>query len=380
MLVERRLLRTFTKITRFYLDPTDWASLKDRGAHWRYEMQHVFIEDPEYVDEVLYRMVARYDSYDALVAALRRQDLPAPREVLDGHYWGAPFQSVRELATTIVPTEVLANNGQNTSGLTPDEAFAELHQLALTDKRAFMDRWQYFWCLRNLNVIDSLLRRVFCWRTQFAVVSIGALIYLIGWAIDRPGHDAIATPLAAATSGAVLWLLVVSAGSSVFFIGAFRGTGTFSISFPCEGQNYDPLWNDVIQVGIVAFTTSFLVYGIGGPLFVDPSTLTRFALNGRFVSFAAAAFAFCSLVFLSHLSGVHELMADSRSNALARTTEQIDTSRDANEREELLRHFGDVRALRTWPLRSVTIAQLAGGIALPIIVQAILLYTGLRSG
>ena len=380
-LVERRLLTTFMHIARFYLDPSDWSSYEARGPHCRYEMQHVFAHDPEYVDALIFELVCTSDSYSDFLRSLANEDLPAPRDVLDRRLWGLIFPTVRTLATQVVPNEVVENHGPYASGLDAEDVFLELRGLALSDKTAFMDRWQYYWCLRNLNTIDAILRRTLSWSTQLLVVLAGGALYAAGWAIGgSPHHAQISVALGTFAAGAILWLLVICGGASVFMIAAFRGTGTFSIEMPCVGQVFDPLWNDVVRVGIVAFAASFLVFGIGGPFLLDPRTLSQFDLDTRFLLYSGASFAFCGLVFTGHIASVHELMADSRRNALSRIGEAIQRETVAERRSELVQHFRDVRGLRTWPIRSVTLAQLAAGIVLPVAVQSIVLYLGLQGG
>lgn len=379
--VERKLLTTYSEILRFYLDPTHWTSLQHQGARWRYEMQHVFATDPEHVDGLIFDLIQTHGTLEEFLTGLdERQFPPEYDEVLRKRLWGFLFQTVERLASEVVPNEVIENRGRFSSGKARSEVFAELRDVAQAGQVAFMDRWQYYWCLRNLNVIDQVLRRTFRWEAQLAGVAIGSLLYGLGFVFGSARHHSpIAIPLGTVTAGALLWLLVVCAGASLFLVTAFRGTGTFSISSPSQGEDYDPLWSDVIQVGIVAFTVSFVIYGIGGPFFLDPAALSHFHLNTRFLLYSCGSFLFCGLVFAGHVLGVHELMSDSRANALARTAESLAIATTTEERKALLDHFADVRRLRVWPLRGATVAQLAAGILLPIVVQAILLYSGLRS-
>jgi hypothetical protein len=183
--------------------------------------------------------------------------------------------------------------------------------------------------------------------------------------------------LRAEAAGTLLWLLLACGGASILIVGTFRGTGTFSIARPTRGTDFDPLWTAVIQVGIVAFAVSFVVYGIGSPFLLEPAALDRFSVDDEFLAYASGSFLFCVLVFVVHTVGVHNLMKGSRDNALDRASE--DLRRPGLEHDQAtMDHFRDVRGMRVWPLRSSTVLQLAGGILLPVGAQAILIYSGLN--
>lgn len=379
--VQQKLLHTFAQVTRFYLDPSDWKAHKARGPHWRYEMQHVFLGDPEYVDSLILALVLESTTFAEFQRALQEERFPRDyNDVLDKRFWGPLFQTVRRLATEVVPTEVFASKGRYTSGRTPDAIFAELRALALTDISRYMDRWQYYWCLRNLNVIDLILRRTFCWQTQLAVIMGGAALFVFGASVEPDHLDHLAIPLGAAATGSIIWLLVVCGGASLLIVGAFRGTGTFVIASPCRGENFDPLWSSVIQVGIVSFSTSFLIYGIASPFLFAPDTLSHFQVGVRFVVYAGVSFLFCVSVFAGHVAGLHKLMQGSRENALARAADALHAAMTPTERQIHMDRFIDVRRLRVWPIRGTVVAQLSAGIVLPVVVQAVLLYTGLKAG
>jgi hypothetical protein len=380
MFVERKLLSIFADITRFYLDPSEWRTLESSGPRWRYEMQRVFARDPEYVDGLLLGLLRDSESYETFLSSLTGERFPRRyADVLDRRLWGAMSMTVRKLAMDVVPREVIANHGRYSSGKQGEEVFAELHELASHDADAFMDRWQYYWCLRNLNVIDVAMKRTLCWQAQVATVVAGGALYALGLALGS-GHNAdMSTLLGGLASGAMLWLLVVCGGASLLLIASFRGTGTFSVAQPCEGEEFDPLWTHVVQVGIVAFTVSFVVYGIGSPFIFNPQTLSHFHLETAFLLDACASFLFCGLIFACHVAGVHELMADSKRNALSRARDALDEAATTQDQGLLSGYYREVRQLRVWPIRGATVAQLAAGILLPVVVQAVLLYVGLKA-
>jgi hypothetical protein len=379
--VAAELLRTFTRMSYFYLDPAEWQHLNRRGDRWRYEMRQHYIEDPEYVDALILDLVEASSSYAVLLDLLLSDDFPETyRDILNKRLWGVTQPSVRALAHRAVPTEVFVSKGKFTSERTSEEIFEELKELHTSgDHPLLKDRWQYYWCLRNLNLIDRLLKRALEWYTNVAVVTLGAVIF--GAIMRLANHNrglSLDLALRSLAAGSLLWLLVVASGASLFIVRVFRGTGTFTISDPSRGTRFDPLWSEVIKIGITSFAISFVIYGIGSPFLLDPGALAHFQLDDKFVAYAGASFLFCALVFANHTSGVHDLMLGSRTNALDRVTIAL---KDANgDNQRLLERFKEVRELRVWPLRGATIAQLAAGILFPVVVQAILLYGGLKAG
>lgn len=381
-LVEWRTVSTFTYIVRFYLDSTAWSSITKREQRWQYEMKYHFVENPEYADSLVLSMLSKSSSYDNLVAALTSKPLPEEEkyeQILDAHLWGLVLPTARSIAASVVPNELFANNGRYSHGKTPEEVFQELRYRSSQDQTLLMDRWQYYWCLRNLNLIDRSLRRALARSTKIAVVCLGAGIFLIGLVTTTRAHLSADTFLRAEAAGALLWLLVMSGGASILIVRAFKGTGTFSISFPCRGSNFDPLWSRVIQVGILSFAASFLVYGIGSPFLLDPTVLSHFQIGTRFVVYAGSSFLFCFAVFINHTTGLHDLMLGSRDNALDRTFLDLQNATTEDTRRVYIERFKELRELRVWPIRGSTAAEVAIGIVLPVAVQVILLYSGLQA-
>lgn len=376
--VENKLRRTLADIVYHNLNPAHWADFKNRGPHWRYEMKWSFIQDPEYVDVITLQMIDETSSYTALSYAARQEKFPPGHEpYLDLRAWGRFFPPVRTIVQQTISEDVLMNYGRYASGLTPAEVFAELK--STEDLALRMDRLQYFWCLRNLNVIDARLRQILRGSSQAAVIAIGTLLFLLVAPSISEDGQAPSELLRAVAAGSLLWLLVVCAGASLFIIRVFGGTGTFSISYPVRGTDFEPLWNRVLQVGIVSFSVSFLLYGIGSPFLLDPAALAQFKVDGTFIAYAAGGFVFCAGVFLAHTAGLHDLMLASRTNALDRLAFRLESTLDTEPRRELVDWFKDVRTLRVWPVRASTLAQVGLGILLPVLVQVILLYTGIRT-
>jgi hypothetical protein len=377
--VERKLLVTVAEITYSYVNPAAWSDGEHPpGPRWRYQMKARFINDPEYVDGIVLEMVKQHHSYAELEDALTRDDFPGRYDqVLDSKLWGPAFPTVRLIVKRLVMTQVFNNDGPFKSGKTADEIFAELRRLSEGDPRTLLDRWQYYWCLRNLNLVDSILKRVRGPLTLIGTILVGAVVFCVSVMLFSGGSLSVTLLLRGVAGGALFWLLVVCGGASILIVGVFRGTGTFSIARPTRGTDFDPLWTHVIQVGILAFAVSFLVYGIGSPFLLQPAALDRFVVNGEFLAYAAGSFLFCLIVFAVHTVGVHNLMRSSRDNALDRASEDLSRA-DSRYDEAELDHFRDVRGMRVWPLRSSTVLQLAGGILLPVGAQAILIYSGLR--
>jgi hypothetical protein len=379
--VQSKVLGTLSKITRFYLDGEHWNDVAAKGPNWRYEMQHVFVTDPEYVDGLVLDLLEETATLAELGTRLKSDYPDKYRHILEKRVWGFMFPTVRTLALEVVPAEVFGNHGRFSPGKSADDIYAELRILACRDRTLLMDRWQYYWCLRNLNYIDSLINKVFSWWAVFATVALGALLCKIGTAVTPNSHlggiDLWGDSVAA---GLLLLMLTMCGSASLFIIAAFRGTGTFGIPSPSYDDRYDPLWSDVIQVGIVAFAISLVVYGIGGQFFFDPTLATHLHITTRVIGYACASLAFSGLVFACHIVGVHELMKDSKWNALDRIQAALASETKQQEREVLTKRFLDVRQLRVWPFQRATIAQLVAGIAFPIVVQVLLLYTGLKKG
>lgn len=379
-IVAGALLRTFSHISYSYLDPHEWLDLNQRGDRWQYEMRQRFIDDPEYVDALVLSLIETSNNYAEFLNTLRAGDFPSEyRAVLSKRLWGPVQPSVYALAHNVVPNEVFVNERRFSSHKAPGAIFDELRALTTNgDKKALMDRWQYYWCLRNLNLIDRLLKRALGWQANIAVVFGGAGLFALGVQLANNQEASTSFLLRSFAAGSLVWLLFVASGASLLIVRVFRGTGTFAIADPCRGKRFDPLWSEVIKVGIVSFTVSFIIYGIGSPFLLDPGVLVHFNIDGKFVAYAAASFAFCALVFANHTSGVHDLMLGSRTNALDRVSLALKNGNEANER--LLERFREVRELRVWPLRGTTLAQLIVGIGFPVAVQAILLYSGLKTG
>lgn len=376
-IMRSQLITTYGRILNTHLDPTDWSPPAPPGPRWRYEMKTSFVDDPEYVDDLLHTLISTCTTYDDLVATIHQGRYPDKYDdVLDRRYWGRIFPTVRQLTERVVLDEVIRNDGRHNPGKAPRDVFIELRALAQGDKLTFMDRWQYYWCLRNLNVVSGIVQRVFGGAAQLAVVAAVTASGIVA-AILGPGltFDAV---LRSELAGALVWLVVACGGASFLLVALFRGTGTFAISYPSRGVHYDPLWTAITRLGIAAFTISFVIYGIGSPFVLAPDVLAHFKLDAGFVAFSGLSLAFCLLVFLNHLIGTHMLMVGSRENALTRLERKLAQPMPDHERATCLERFKEARNFGVWPIRGSTIAGLIVGIAFPIAVQVILIYSGLN--
>jgi hypothetical protein len=374
--VERSLLSLVEEITMDYVNPGDWEDGRSPPmARWRYQMRAHFVHDPEWVDRIAIEMVRAHPTYAAFRAAIESEEFPADgRKVLHERLWGPVLPTVAQLLSEAVAISLFHPKGRFRTEKSADAIYAELHEMSSGDPRALMDRWQYYWCLRNLNAVDKQLSRAHGNIALVALVLLGAVVFAGGVALTATERFSAGTLLRAEAAGALLWLLLVCGGASIFIIGVFRGTGTFSIARPTRGTDFDPLWTRVIQVGILAFAVSFVVYGIGFPFLLEPTALREFDVDHAFLIYAGGSFLFCLTVFVVHTFGVHNLMRASRENALDRAAEDL---RNGAHDESTLDHFKDVRGMRVWPLRSSTVFQLAGGILLPVAAQSLLIYSGL---
>jgi hypothetical protein len=343
-------------------------------------MQHVFIRDPEYLDQLMLEMFRANRTRADFLDALRNRAFPPGYDhLLSKRFWGhILFPSIEILATQVVPNELLDNQGKYSPERTADQIYDELRGLALTDTAQFLDRWQYYWCLRNLNIVDGLIGMVFSRWVQAGTITCGVGLLALGCWIDPMHHYQPILALSAIAMGSLLWLLVACGSASLLIVGAFRGTGTFTIADPCQGEYFDPLWNRVIQVGIVAFAVSFVIYGLASPFMFEAKTLYSFTVDARFLVYAVVSLLFCGTIFAAHFVGVHRLMAKSRTNAMERCEDEI-AGADSTSRNAKVDHYLELRQLRSWPIRSAVVIQLLAGIVLPVAVQAILLYTGLKS-
>ncbi|MBS1869657.1 MAG: hypothetical protein JSS99_08340 [Actinobacteria bacterium] len=377
--MRRRLFAVYEDIASNYLDATDWSLPAPPGRRWRYEMKASFADDPEYVDSLVLELIRRCTTYEEFVAEIRRGRFEQKyNDVIDKRYWGRIFPTVRDLAQRVVLEEVMTSRGRRSPEKPPEEIFAELRALAQQgDALLLMDRWQHYWCLRNLDLVDKVLERSYGGLAELGVVA-GAMTIGLTVAIFSSGLSA-ETALRSEAAGALAWLVVACGGASLLMISLFRGTGTFSIAHPSRGRHYDPIWTAITRLGILAFTLSFLVYGIGSPFMLMPDVLDHFRFNTGFVLFSAFSLAFCLAVFVNHLVGTHMLMVGSRENALTRLERMIDGT-DPNDprRSVYFERFREARGFGVWPIRGSTIASLIAGIGFPIAVQVILLYSGLK--
>jgi hypothetical protein len=375
--VERALLTLIEEITINYVNPNDWVDGRtEPRARWRYQMKARFVHDPEWVDRIALEMLGEHATYGEFRSAIDGDRFPEDcQHMLHERLWGPVLPTVAQLLKKDVAVGLFQPSGRFTSRKSAEEIYDELHELSAGSPRALMDRWQYYWCLWNLNRVDRQLSRAHGNIALAALVLLGALIFGIGVAVTSDESLSVQTLLRAEAAGALLWLLLVCGGASIFIIGVFRGTGTFAIARPTRGTDFDPLWTRVIQGGILAFAVSFVVYGIGFPFLLEPSALRRFNVDHAFLAYAAGSFLFCLTVFVVHTFGVHNLMRASRENALDRASEDL---RSGAHDETTLDHFKDVRGMRVWPLRSSTVFQLAGGIFLPVAAQTLLIYSGLN--
>src|SRR5689334_9433392 len=351
--IQHKLLAIFAHISRFYLDPREWKPADPPGPCWRYQMQHAFIRDPEYLDQLMLEMFLTHRTRADFLAALRSRSFPSGYEhLLSKRFWGnILFPSIETLATRIVPNELLENHGKYSPERTADQIYDELRGLALTDSARFLDRWQYYWCLRNLNIVDGLIGMVFSRWVQAGTIAFGAGLLALGCWVEPLKHHQPTLTLSAIAMGSLLWLLVACGSASLLIVGAFRGTGTFTISDPCQGEYFDPLWNRVIQVGIVAFAVSFVIYGLASPFMFEAKTLRSFGVDAHFVIYALVSLLFCGTIFVAHFVGIHRLMAKSRTNAMERSEEDI-AAADATIRKSKVEHYLELRQLRSWPIRS----------------------------
>jgi hypothetical protein len=374
-IMQARLLRFFWRVTLDYLNPRGWSPSGPPDTRWRYEMKCTFAEDPEYVDALFLRLFTICPTYEELVATVRQGRFAGYDKVLDKRYWGPLFPTVRKLAALVLD-EVMTNTGPYTPNRTPQQIFSEMRALSQGDRIAFMDRWQYYWCLRNLNYVQSLLKKTFGGPMQLSVLTAGTTIGLAcallgaGWSAD--------VVLRFELAGALAWLVLACGGASLLLVSLFRGTGTFSIRYPSRGIHYDPLWTAITRLGILAFTLSFVVYGIGSPFVLMPDVLDHLRIETGFVVYSALSLTFCLLVFLNHLVGTHMLMVGSRDNALMRLDRHLERATSATQRATCIERYKEARGFGVWPIRGSTIATLIAGIGFPIAVQAIVIYSGLK--
>jgi hypothetical protein len=374
--IELRLRALADHLVAHYLDPQHWRRARTRNDGWRFEMRYEFIERPEYVDELTLEMLRRHASLDAFLLAVSRDDFPEElRPLLRKRPWGFGLPTLRYVISEVIPNEVLRQSGPLVSGLTPAQAYRELRSLARgQDRVLLMDRVQFYWAIRNMNFQHRLIGRVLRLRVQLVVIGLPALIAL-AWA--GHGHEVAGCLIVGASIGALQWLVIVTAGTSLLVVSLFRGTGTFSLPCPLEHRTYDPLWRRFIQLGIWVFATLFLVYGMGLPFVIDPrATQATAAIDGRFVIYALLSFSACVGVVLNHVFGTHQLMAASKQNALRRYSGGAQAARRTDALE--YRHYLELRELREWPFTGLVISQSLLGIVVPILVQATLLITAFK--
>lgn len=382
-LIERKLLATVAEIVHGYMNPRDWMDGRaPPGPRWRFQTKARYRDDPEWVDRIVLEMVSRHSTYAEFEHAVRADDFPPwYGDVLDRKLWGRAFPTARVIVKNLLVKEVFNNDGRFRSGKSPDQIFAELRELADGEHHAVLDRWQYYLCLRDLNILYSVLNRGCRPLILIGIVLLSAMVFCASVTLISTEALSISLILRATAAGALVWLLVVCASASILIVhvgvGMSPGTGTFSIARPTRGTDFDPLWTEVIQVGILAFAASFLVYGIGSPFLLQPSALDAFTVDRDFLFYAAGSSLLCVMMFVVHTVGVHNLMRGSRDNALDRASEGLRSASTQHD-EGTLDHFKEVRGMRVWPLRASTVFQLAGGILLPVGAQALLIYAGLN--
>jgi hypothetical protein len=376
-LIQARLRRLLTTITTHYLDRTSWQDIRFRGPGWRYEMKYEFIERPEYVDALILSMVRQYPTYSSFRDAILKGTFPPEyADILDKRFWGFGLPTVRKLANEVVIDELFRGQGPYAPSQSADDIYHELRDLVRGDKVLLMDRWQYYWALRNLNFVTALVSRALSPIMQ--AIGIAGIMIAFGIAATVSTNVSIVdSVLRSVAAGSLVWVVFVCGGTSLLIVSIFRGTGTFAISFPTSSHDYDPIWTEFIQLGILAFSVSFLTYGIGMPFLLMPQVLSKYpaALDGRFMAYSVMSFVLCLLIFLNHAFGTHTLMASSKANALERVERELRRAAKVEDRSGLVERHIELQRLRVWPFRRAVVAQLLLGIVLPALAQGIAVYS-----
>ena len=378
-IIGQRLRFTLDFLVASYLNPRAWADVAKRRHQWQFEMKYAFVLQPEHVDALLLELLKRHTDFAGFNAALVSADVP-PEYVneLTRRHWGFALPSLRGLVTKVLPNEVFRNAGPYSPEKSPAAIFDELRSLShANDQFLLMDRIQYYWTLRNLNYLGRLIATL-AGEVAFVGVTLLTTAAFFG-GMEVFGHEkaSVALALRALAAGAAVWTLSVCFGVSLLLITIFRGTGTFSISLPPLNITAERLWTPFTQVGIAAFTTSFVIYGVGVPFLFAPRELYHFSPNTTFSIYALACLLPCLTVFLNHTIGTHILMREAKLNALERLRARLVTA-PSEETGKLRDAFVDIRGLHEWPFRASVVTTIIAGVIFPLAVQIILIVSHLK--
>jgi hypothetical protein len=370
------VMRTTDFVCDHYVNPEGWHDLHRPEPTWRYEMKHMYVHDPEYVDDIVVKMLHTHPSYDEFKQALLTPSLH--EDVLDKRLWGAMLPTVRTLLRDAVVGELFEGGARGGSQPAASATYEELRGLLQPHQRhLLMNRLQYHWAVRNLDTLKGIYRQIRSPVTEGAFVAFIGLLFLLVDYVSGLGVS-VETVLRAIAAASLLWVVVICGGTTVLLVNLFRGTGTFTIETPLKNKREDELWPTFTRVGIYAFAASFLLYGIGMPILLTPELLHHLSIGGRFVLLSALSFVLCALLFGYYIQGIHNLMRGAREHALALARVELKRpDATSEERAAALHRFEDVRELNTWPLNGAVMGEIVAGIGFPIVVQLILLSAGL---
>ncbi len=369
--------RMMRHVVGHYVNPEAWVDLDKRGGEWRYEMKSSFIDDPEFVDLIAFELFDAHPTYESFREAVTAEKLPSSYErVLDRHLWGLLLPTTRELITRALIAEIFENTGHYSCGKSAEGIYEELRGLR-RHREAFMDRWQYYWTIRNLNALERIFGRVFGNALELVFFTIAAVVFALLDVGFGPDGDAALIGVRALSAAALLWVVVICGGTNFVLVQLFRGTGTFAIDLPLRDRRQDPLWPRFVRIGIYGFAASFLFYGIGMPILLTPSLWTHFKVDRHFLLLALLSFLLCALIFANHIRAIHELMSNSRANALDRVARRLVEATNETSYARARERFAELRELTSWPLNSAVTGAVVTGIVLPVLVQLLLILAGL---
>jgi hypothetical protein len=230
----------------------------------------------------------------------------------------------------------------------------------------FMDRLQYLWMARNVDLMKRLFPLWLSNRTYLAVVALTAALFFGVSLVFQAGANVDLLAQALLFGEAVL--LGMLSGAIVFvFASAFNGSGMLISSYPLRDTKFgNRVWTQLMNLlGVLTF----------GSLLIDTTFVMSqflFVHNANAALLGLATVTVTMFVILISFGGfytIHTAMRDAKRSRLDELADWLHQTRDAQSRLATAQEeefFKEIRQLQEWPIDLATTFGIVSGILIPI--------------
>ncbi len=247
----------------------------------------------------------------------------------------------------------------------------------------FMKRLQFYWVVYVTERIDEL-RQIF-WGTpvKLGVMLLGATLYtffLAARSYDTPAHavtldDGVKVIYAACALKAVYASITVT----LAFLLMFEGTSTLELLRPLRDASIgDPTWADTARIGVLAGTSSFIVYSFGVSLLSVNAFMAAQRIDFVTLTAILVALAFSLLLTILTLGKVRSLISTAKTSRLEELEYLLDNEAQPKQRNELLAEYEIVSRVETSPIGNQLRTEIGAGFILPLAIQILAIGLQLR--